>query len=255
MSTHDRSLRPAEILPPTLVPNAVALAAPSPDRLKSLLVASVIYGLLGTAVFTGARRVVHAAPATGGPSVWLQPLETQVEPEQPVRPVPVMTSGPRPDGFKAVQPRVDENVVPVLVPTSMPTTDRSREIACDPNAPVGPRVDGANLGTPQPPVPPPSVRPSGPVEVDVQMVKILTQVQPTYPALARLVKAQGPVDLRLTIDTRGVPTDVAVLSGPHPLLINEAVRVARLWRFSPMTMDGVPVAATFRLTVGFRLER
>lgn len=254
MSAHDLCLRPAETLPPTLVPNAVLLAAPRPDRVKSLLVACAVYGLLGTAVFTGARTVVHRPPVTGGPVVWLQP-EVTPETEMPVRPAPAMAGGTRPEGFKMIQPKADDNTVPVVVSSALPTADHSHEMVGDPNAPVGPVVQGKLPEPPAPPAPPQAVRPAGPVEVDVQMVRILQQVQPTYPPLARLVKAQGPVEMRLTIDTHGVPTEVTVLHGPHPMLIAEAVRVARLWRFAPMTMDGVPVPASFRLTVGFRLER
>ena len=93
------------------------------------------------------------------------------------------------------------------------------------------------------------------MQLDFQQVRVLHQVQPVYPALARLTRAQGTVELRMTIDGAGVPTDVEVLSGPHPLLSAEAVRVARLWRFQPATVDGAAVPASFRLTVAFRLER
>jgi TonB family protein len=94
-----------------------------------------------------------------------------------------------------------------------------------------------------------------PIELPESQVQILRQVNPVYPALARLVRAEGVVDLRLTIDAQGIPIEVEVMGGPHPLLINEAVRVAHLWRFQPAMVDGVATAAAFRLKVSFRLAR
>ena len=84
-------------------------------------------------------------------------------------------------------------------------------------------------------------------------VQILSQVQPTYPILAKMTRVQGPVVLRMTIDRHGVPTEVLVASGPQPLQA-EAVRAAKLWRFVPATVDGQAVAATFQLTILFSLR-
>jgi protein TonB len=150
---------------------------------------------------------------------------------------------------------MDANTVPLETPRSMPTEDRGLTVAAGPENPLVPGVQGLPLS---PTAPPPAVAVpahAGPLEVDFRQMRILSQVPPVYPALARMIKAQGAVELRMTIDAQGVPTDIQVISGPHPLLVNEAVRVARLWRFQPATQDGIPVAAAFRLTVGFRLER
>lgn len=252
MSVRDSSPRPAELLPPTLLPNPVLLAAPGPDRATSLLLACGVYCALGAAVLGGGRTLAsHRNPVTGGPWQIVDPTEVPALPQ--ARPLPPPSgAGTRPAGFTPVAPAADANVVPVNTPDTLNLQDRSREIGASADAPVGPRVDGA---TPEPAPPAPLARAGGAVEVDFQQIRILHQVQPVYPALARLVKAQGAVELRMTIDETGVPTEVDVISGPHALLINEAVRVARLWRFQPATLGGAAVAATFRLTVGFRLER
>ena len=84
-------------------------------------------------------------------------------------------------------------------------------------------------------------------------VRILSQVQPVYPSLARAARVQGPVVLRMTIDTLGVPTDVQVASG-HPALQAEAMRAARLWRFAPAMVNGQALSATFQLTIIFSLR-
>ncbi|WP_306601252.1 energy transducer TonB [Geothrix sp. 21YS21S-2] len=252
MSARDRCPRPAEILPPTLLFNAVHQAAPPTDRLASLMLACGVYAALGAAVLGGARHLATRGPiSTLPPVVIFDPEPPTVLPSVKVDPPP--SGGPVPAGFRAVQPPLDTNTLPDYTPASLPTTNRSGEIAGDPNAPVGPRV----VGLPPGPAPTPQAAPRAAqvVELETQAIRVLHQVPPVYPALARLVRVQGPVELRMTIDTSGAPTDIQVISGPHPLLVNEAVRVARLWRFQPALLDGTPVAATFRLTVAFRLER
>ena len=253
MSARDRSPRPAEILPCTLLPNPVALAAPRPERLASLLVASVLYCAMGAAVLGGAR---HLEARGHGRIITCRFGPIEDEPPQPVaRPYQPPVGRLRPEGFKAVVPKWDDNAMPVGTPDHVSTEDHSHEVVGTTDVSEQPFVPGAPVPTgpvtdntlPQ--------RGTGPVEVDMTQIKVLSQVAPVYPPLARLARAQGAVELRLTIDVRGVPTDVQVLSGPHPLLINEAMRVARLWRFQPAMVDGTAVAATFRLTVGFRLER
>lgn len=70
--------------------------------------------------------------------------------------------------------------------------------------------------------------------------------------MARASRVQGPVELLMTIDERGVPMHVRVLSG-HPAFHAEAERAARQWRFEAATQEGRAVPARFRLTILFRL--
>ncbi|BDU72516.1 energy transducer TonB [Mesoterricola silvestris] len=253
MSARDRCPRPAEILPPTLLFNAVHLAAPPTDRLASLMLACAIYAGLGAAVLGGARHLAIRRPVTTLPPVVI--IDPDLDPPRPaVRVEPARGGGPVPPGLKVVQPPPDANVIPDHTPAGLPTANHGGEIAGDPNAPVGPGIVGLPPGPPTPPVQT-APRAAQVVEMETQAMRILSQVPPVYPALARLTRIQGPVELRMTVDVTGTPTDIQVISGPHPLLVNEAVRVARLWRFQPAKLDGIPVAATFRLTVAFRLER
>ncbi len=92
------------------------------------------------------------------------------------------------------------------------------------------------------------------VDFDFRQMRVLHQVAPIYPAMARLARIQGDVVLLMTVDPQGVPTEVRALSGPHPSLEQEAMRVARFWRFEPATLNGQPVSAQFRLTLLFRLK-
>ncbi len=243
--------RPAEALPPTLLFNAVHLAAPPTDRLASLMLACAVYAALGAAALGGARHLATHGPVTTLPPVVI--IDSDPMPAVPTpKADPPPSGGPAPAGFTAVRPPTDGNVIPDETPAALPVADRSREVAGDPGAPAGPYVAGLLPGPAPQPAPPAAIRV---VELETQAIRVLHQVPPVYPALARLARIQGPVVLRLTIDASGVPTDIQVVSGPHPLLVNEAVRVARLWRFQPALLDGTPVPATFSLTVAFRLER
>jgi TonB family protein len=91
-------------------------------------------------------------------------------------------------------------------------------------------------------------------EVAFNNVKILHQVQPTYPTLCRVARIQGMVVLLMTIDPHGLPSEVRVVSGRHPSLDAEAVRAAKLWKFEPAHMNGQPVFAQFHLTLNFQLN-
>jgi len=138
-----------------------------------------------------------------------------------------------------------QNIDPIAIPTGLPKDDKSgllmpRSIG---TAPIG----TSQVSTSEPP---------GSAQVrfiDMNAVRILHQVNPVYPALARVTHVQGAVVLMMTIDEAGVPTDVQVLEG-HPVFREEAVRAARQWRFEPARMEGRPVPASFRLTLNFRLQ-
>ena len=253
MSARERSPRPAETLPPTLLPNPVLMAAPRPDRVASLLVACVVYCALGAAVAGGSRHL-----GTGSSAPVTHEYKLQEPGDPPAPPVaqpqrPAATGSVRPAAFKTVAHLEDSNAVPVDTPKGLDLQDRSLLIASGPVRNGGLLVAGASED-PGPALEPGPVHPVRVLEIDFREVRILRQVSPVYPALARLLKAQGAVELRMTIDAQGVPTAVEVISGPHPLLINEALRVARLWRFQPAMADGQAVTASFRLTVGFRLS-
>jgi hypothetical protein len=57
MFSHGPSLRPADNLPPTLLPNPVRAVAPSPRRLLSLSLACGCYGVMAALAVASARQV------------------------------------------------------------------------------------------------------------------------------------------------------------------------------------------------------
>lgn len=237
-------------LPPTLLPHAIAAAAPPRDRARSLLMAGTVYlALAGSGVLlarAGAAVLTPpAAPREHPPVVY--DWDLRPAPPEPLRPTaPAGPSAADPAKVEGGAPQaLPQEADPSAIPTGLPTRDASGD---RPVSPVGTQLavpfqaDGSTT--------------RGPVQVrfiDTSMVRVLKQVAPVYPALARMTRVQGAVVLLMTIDERGVPTEVQVLEG-HPGLQEAALQAARQWRFEPARVDGRPAPASFRLTLNFRLK-
>jgi TonB family protein len=80
----------------------------------------------------------------------------------------------------------------------------------------------------------------------------IKKVQPTYPAVAKAAKAEGPVQVQITVSEEGRVTDATVISG-HPLLRDAALEAARQWEFKPTELGGNPVKVQGILTFNFTL--
>ncbi len=250
------SLRPAEALPPTLTPNAIFAMAPPAPRAMSFLGACLVYGACGAALmFAPAVKTQLQPPPTV--TVILPDPTTDVMAPTTVRivpptPAPGLVVKNAPERPKDWTPPVASDVVPLITPTSLPTqnlmmTSTRAETPADALRHALPPSQTTGTGTG-------SGSAATVVEFDFQQMRILHQVAPVYPAMARLARIQGDVVLLMAVDPRGVPTEVKALSGPHPSLEQEAMRVARLWRFEPATLNGQAVSAQFRLTLLFRLK-
>ena len=236
-------------LPPTLLPHAIAAAAPPRERGRRLVLAGAVYLLLaGSGVFLSRIQtpVPLAPPQAAQPPTVIQ--EWDLRPAAETLPRVILAPGPA-----AADAGVHEaqrpfarlpDAVPEGVPSGLPTVDHHGDLqtgsaATDPASTA--HAVGGGLG-------------AGPARFfDARSLRVLRQVDPVYPPFARLARIQGVVVLLMTIDEAGVPTDVKVLEG-QPALQAEALSAARRWRFEPARVDGRPVPATFRLTLNFRLK-
>jgi protein TonB len=124
----------------------------------------------------------------------------------------------------------------------------------------GPDVSTLFTDTPriavQPPVAiKPTTPPSGPVRVtsSVQLAKLVKQVMPVYPQMARMVRVSGTVQLLGTISKDGAIRNLQVISG-HPLLIPAAVDAVRQWVYRPTLLSGEPVEVIAPIEVRFILN-
>jgi protein TonB len=117
------------------------------------------------------------------------------------------------------------------------------------------------IATPPPPPEPkhevkPVAKPQVPVPISkgVMMAKLIHQVTPPYPPLARQAGISGTVVLQAIIGRDGCIRDLQVLSG-HPLLVPAAVDAVRQWLYQPTTLNGNPVEVLTTVEVKFVLSR
>src|ERR1043165_9392225 len=73
--------------------------------------------------------------------------------------------------------------------------------------------------------------------------KALALPQPAYPPLARAAHISGTVTIQVLIDEQGNVVDAHAVEG-HPLLQPACLAAARQARFSPTSLEGVPVKVT-----------
>lgn len=124
-----------------------------------------------------------------------------------------------------------------------------------PGGQLGGVLGGILGGTGHVPAPPPKpVAHKGPYRVGgrVQAPKLIQEVQPTYPPLAKQARIQGDVVIDSVIDTQGHVTHMKVMSG-SPLLVEAAEQALAQWRYQPTLLNGQPVAVDMLVTLHFQL--
>ena len=79
-------------------------------------------------------------------------------------------------------------------------------------------------------------------------------VSPEYPQVARAAQLEGDVLLEAVVTAEGKVTNVSVVRSVHPLLDESARKAVLQYEYTPARRNGVPEAATVRLTVSFRMR-
>jgi periplasmic protein TonB len=200
----------------------------------------------------------------------LQQMETTylVAPPLPPPPPPASTAVVRairrPNTFLKDNKLYAPPVIPkhVAVVKDLPNTPQT--IAGVPGGVVGGVPGGelggviggilSGMGHPIPPPPPEPVVHHGPYLVGgrVQAPRLIRQVQPVYPVLAREARTQGDVVIDTIIDERGDVTQMKLVSG-SPLLAGAAFNAVGQWKYAPTLLNGMPVALEMEVTVHFNL--
>ena len=186
-----------------------------------------------------------AAPVAPKPQIDPKPepvIERVPEPA-PVKPEAVLETKP--------EPRPEAKPKPVEAAKPQPAAPQ--ETALRQTASLAP---GANHGTGQ-------AAPKGFEKTNGQWTDEIVVLNPRYrdrplppryPDRARSLNQQGVVKIRIKLDHRGDPMDVAVLSSSgYALLDHAAIRAARKWRFEPEIRNGRPVVAFVEMPVEFVL--
>jgi len=86
----------------------------------------------------------------------------------------------------------------------------------------------------------------------VTQPRLISSVQPTYPAVAAQMHTQGDVVIRAQIDPNGKVAGMTVVSGPT-LLQQAALSALRQWKYQPSKLDGQAVPGEVMVTIRFRL--
>ncbi len=91
------------------------------------------------------------------------------------------------------------------------------------------------------------------VGAGVQAARLIKQVIPQYPQLARQARISGTVHLVGIISKTGAIEKLEIVSG-HPLLVRAALEAVRLWVYKPTLLNGEPVEVIAPIDVNFTLN-
>ena len=237
------------------------------ERLLALLVSIFLHGLMIVVLVILPLVFLHALPEQ-------DLLTILIADPVPPPPLPPPTP-PRPEGvIKAARPvtlLADWNVPPESLPKGIPLPTTEPPVigiltvgeGIGPGLAGIPDISGAGIhssllnpaGAPAA-LPPPPAPKQPPVVIggNVLEAKLIRKVVPEYPQLALKARVSGEVRLEVTLNEEGNVIDVKVLQG-NPLLVAEAIRAVRQWKYSPTLLNGEPVRVNSSVTVVFQLKR
>lgn len=125
---------------------------------------------------------------------------------------------------------------------------------------LGGVLGGVPSAAPPPPPPPPKAeapKPTTPSRIriggQVEAAKLVHEVQPQYPELAKETRTGGLVRLKAIIGTNGRVEDLSLLSG-QPLLVPAAMNAVKQWEYRPTYLNGRPVEVLTEVDVNFQLS-
>ena len=235
-------------------------------RMLALLFSVSIHGLLVLLLVVLPLIFFHALPGAELLTFLIAAPEPPPPPPPPIPPTPPQER-PQPERSVPIEGIVVEpDKIPVGIP--VPVEEPQAAIVTGSLSGIGAGVLGATglntnlipgsiLASPQPPAPlpvPPPPRPA-PMRTGglVQESRLIHKVMPEYPRIALQARVSGTVALDIQVDEEGNVVGVKVLSG-HPLLIEEAVRVVKLWKYSPTLLNGEPVPVISSVHVIFSMK-
>jgi len=148
----------------------------------------------------------------------------------------------------------------------MPTTLNGQPVPVIMVVTVNFTLDGdGQIPPPAPPPPPPPSDPPAPPVVwspgdpplriggAIKEPKKIKDVRPVYPPIAQSARVSGIVIIEATIGVDGSVTDARVIRAVA-LLDQAALEAVRQWKFTPTTLNGVPVPVIMTVTVNFTLQ-
>lgn len=94
-----------------------------------------------------------------------------------------------------------------------------------------------------------------PIEVSAvdEKPKLIKEIKPVYPIIARQARVEGIVVIQTFIDEEG-QVYIAKVIQSVPLLDQAAIDAVRQWKYSPAILNGKPVKVQADITITFRLK-
>jgi protein TonB len=198
---------------------------------EAVLITLFIHGLFASALLTidpdrHSKRVLHPLEVT-----LLTPPKA-LPPEPPPPPPPRL----RPLVKPVVRPMAPP-IQPMVIPDPEPVVSE------EPPLPVAPMVEE------EPPVEVPIVLP-------LYNADHLRNPPPPYPAIAKRLKIEGTVLVRVLVSPAGLPKkiELAHTSGA-PVLDEAALKAVRNWAFVPARRGVEPVEAWVEIPINFHLRK
>jgi len=177
-----------------------------------------------------------------------------------VAPAPPPPPPPPAAPVKVVRPRIVQPqtmTAPTVIPKKVEMIkDEAPDVGSTGNGfgvagGTGDALGGGIMNTAPPPPPKPTqtrIKVGG----QVAAAKLMHQVLPTYPAIAKTAHVSGTVRLHAIISKDGSIQELQYVSGPA-LLMRAAMDAVHDWRYHPTMLNGEPVEVDTTIDVVFSL--
>jgi len=234
--------------PPVASPQAYPppnSATPGSGRSIAIFIAAavILIGAIGGAGYYGYSMWKKVAASKSQAAAASAPTPEASSPAQPSS----VTDDIQPD-----QVRLPDTQPPQNTPAPTPRSNKRRSAADTTTGiqdiPALPAYESQQPMTSQEPPAPTTAKGRS------QPAVLIRQVQPKYPALAKMAHVSGPVRLHIVIAADGEVRDAHVISG-HRLLSKAATDAVKQWQYSPMMVKGKAVESETEVEVNFTLNR
>jgi protein TonB len=168
--------------------------------------------------------------------------------------VPPPVARPKPLEHRAV--RHNQAAQPVVPKPLIAATAASPDSSTALPAPTSPHP-ALSSATPvaEPPNQPPSPAPAPVLTQPSFSADYLQNPAPRYPPLARRMRQEGKVVLRVLVDTGGGASQIEVRNSSGSDVLDEAaLEAVKLWRFVPARRGDQPIAAWVLVPITFTLQ-
>ena len=211
----------------------------TPPQRRALTAAAVVAHLAGAWGLLQVEAVQQAlAPAVPLLVQWVAPPAPVPQPPPP--PAPRLKVPPKPTPVLAAAPAPQSQAPSFVVPEPPPPVAQ----ASTPPSPPAP---------PAPPAAP--APPASPVTLAATDLRYTVPPAQVYPRTSVRLGEQGTVQVRLVVDSLGLPTQVTLhKSSGHPRLDEQALQAMRAARFAPYTRNGQALAWTAIAPLEYSLE-